>query len=342
MSSVVSKRDDRPLKKVHAFPLRIDHETSTQDSTKRYGAAAALSGLIRSLRLHQWSKNVLVLVPLLLAGLAGNAAAWTAGLVTMLALGLVASATYIINDLVDIAHDRAHPTKRFRPIASGELSPSVAVLASGAIGGAGLALGWSLSPQILVGLLTYTIITLAYSLKIKRMAQLDCLTLGALFTLRLALGIAAVGAMWSPWLLTFSMFLFTALSLAKRHVEIMQTKRLGKTKLAGRGYTTRDSFVALGMGISASIASILIFILYLANEGFRNTALQSPLMLWMFPPLLFLWIGRIWLLAGRGQLNDDPVAFAVRDPTSIGLGLMAAIVFLLATFGLPAELAAWF
>lgn len=335
MSSVVSKRDDKPHGVASPFPNRNVGHHGPQGSTKGYARSGVLAGLIRSFRLHQWSKNILVFLPLLLAGLADRASAWQAAGLTMIALSLVASATYVVNDLFDLAHDREHPTKRFRPIASGQVSPGTAMLASGAVGGVGLALGWMVSSQILIGLTTYVAITLAYSLKIKRIALLDCLTLGGLFTLRFALGITAVGAVWSPWLLTFSMFLFTSLSLVKRYVEIMQAKRLGKQAISGRGYVVRDSFVTLAMGVAASIASVLIFILYLANEAFRNAALHSPLMLWAFPVLLFLWIGRVWLLAGRGELNEDPVAFAVRDPVSIALGLMVALVFMLATFGVP-------
>ncbi|WP_244913927.1 hypothetical protein [Methylobacterium frigidaeris] len=194
----------------------------------------------------------------------------------------------------------------------------------------------SVRPAVLAGVLAYLALTLAYSLALKRVPMLDALTLGSLFTMRLVIGVAAVAVVWSPWLLTFSMFLFTSLSFAKRHTELRgAVKRMRSGKLSGRGYHTADEPVVLAFGIAAGLASIVIFILYLANEAFRHAALAAPFLLWSFPPILALFMSRVWLLAGRDELNDDPVAFAIRDRTSLGLAGTAAAAFALAAFGVP-------
>lgn len=295
-------------------------------------AKAALKGL----RLHQWAKNLLVFLPLVLGGKVTQPDAWMQAGLAFLALGLVASATYLLNDLLDLAHDRAHWSKRNRPLASGALPIPIGfgMIATGL--GLGFALAVSLGLATFAAILSYTALTTAYSMSLKRIPILDAATLGALFTLRLAIGITAVAVAWSPWLLTFSMFLFTSLSFAKRHVEMRGASRAGKSgKLAGRGYESADEPVVMAFGIAAGIASVVIFILYLSNEAFRNAALAAPLLLWVFPPVLTLWIGRIWILAGREALHDDPVAFAVRDRVSLAMGGMIGIAFLLAATGLP-------
>ncbi|AWN35834.1 UbiA family prenyltransferase [Methylobacterium radiodurans] len=295
-----------------------------------------LRALFKGLRLHQWAKNALVFVPLVLGGRVGEPAAWLAALGAFLALGLIASATYLVNDLWDLPHDRAHWTKRDRPLASGRLPLALAVPAIAAGLALGLGLATWVGSAVLAGVLAYLALTLAYSLSLKRVPMLDALMLGSLFTMRLVIGVAAVAVAWSPWLLTFSMFLFTSLSFAKRHTELRgAVKRMRSGKLSGRGYHTADEPVVLAFGIAAGLASIVIFILYLANEAFRHAVLAAPFLLWSFPPILALFMSRVWLLAGRDELNDDPVAFAIRDRASLGLAGAAGLAFALAAFGIP-------
>jgi 4-hydroxybenzoate polyprenyltransferase len=304
--------------------------------SEEFAAAPRLRALAKALRLHQWAKNGLVFVPLLLGGLAGSAGAWAEAMLAFVALGLVASASYLINDLWDLPHDRAHWSKRHRPLASGRLPLATGLAAM--VGGLALGLGLAAlgGPALLAAVLAYLAVTLAYSFSLKRVPMLDALVLGSLFTLRLVIGVAAVGVAWSPWLLTFSMFLFTSLSFAKRHTELRGAVRRGRTgQLSGRGYRPADEPVVLAFGIAAGLASIVIFILYLANEAFRHAVLSAPLALWAFPPVLVLFMGRVWLLAGRDELNDDPVAFAVKDRPSLSLAAFAGLSFAVAAFGLP-------
>lgn len=307
--------------------------------TTAFAATSRVKALLNGLRLHQWAKNALVFLPLMLGGKTGDPTAWLLAGSAFLALGLVASASYLLNDLWDLPHDRAHWSKQNRPMASGKLPVATGVLAATAGLALGLAIGGSVGAGVLVGLLAYLAVTLTYSMSLKRIPILDAMTLGTLFTLRIAIGVAAVGVAWSPWLLTFSMFLFTSLSFAKRHVEVRGALKAGKGgKIAGRGYHSADEAIIMAFGIAAGIASVVIFILYLNNEAFRNAALVAPLALWAFPPVLMLWIGRIWILCGREELHDDPVAFAVRDRVSYALGAIAGAAFILAATGLPAGL----
>lgn len=278
----------------------------------------------------------LVFVPLVLGGRAGDAQAWGSAGLAFLALGLVASASYLLNDLLDLSHDRAHWSKRERPLASGRLpiATGLAAIVLGLAGGLAVA-AWA-GAAVLTGVIAYLALTLTYSAWLKRVPMLDALTLGSLFSLRIAVGVAAVAVAWSPWLLTFSMFLFTSLSFAKRHTELRGAARRGQAgTIAGRGYEPADEPVVLAFGIASGLASVVIFILYLANEAFRHAALAAPLALWSFPLILVLFMGRVWLLAGRDALHDDPVAFAVRDRPSLMLAGVAGLAFAVAAFGLP-------
>ncbi len=304
-----------------------------------FPAASRSRALLKGLRLHQWVKNALVFLPLVLGGRAGEAQAWGSALLAFLALGLVASASYLLNDLLDLSHDRAHWSKRERPLASGTLplAAGLVALVLGLTGG--LALAALAGAAVVAGVLAYLALTLAYSAWLKRVPMLDTLTLGGLFSLRIVLGVAAVGVAWSPWLLTFSMFLFTSLSFAKRHTELRGAVRRGQAgPIAGRGYQPADEGVVLAFGVASGLASVVIFILYLANEAFHHAALAAPLALWSFPLILVLFMGRVWLLAGRDALHDDPVAFAVKDRPSLALAGIAGLAFAVAAFGLPHRL----
>lgn len=287
--------------------------------------------LAKGLRLHQWAKNALIFAPLLLSGMALDAGAWLAAGAAFLGLGLAASATYLVNDLVDLPHDRQHRSKSRRPLASGHLGLPLACGAAIAGLAGGLAVsalaGWAAAAFVAL----YVAVTLSYSFGLKRAPFVDALTLAILFTMRLVIGGVAVGAVASVWLLTFSMFLFTSLSLAKRHVEISHARRTrGTQAISGRGYRSDDEPIVAAFGIAAAVASVLIFVLYLVNEAFRHSAFTFAPLLWAFPCVLFLWLGRIWLLCGRHEMDDDPVAFSIRDRISIGAGAATLTIFALA------------
>lgn len=277
---------------------------------------ATIVDWMRALRLHQWAKNGLLFLPLLLAGAIFDPARWLACVAAFFAIGLTASGTYLINDLLDLEADRQHWTKRNRPFAAGLIGIPQAMLASGGLLAAGFTLAAIGGGLPVVGLLAlYCAVTLGYSLHLKRVPVLDVTILASLFTLRLVLGAAAAEVPISSWLLVFSMFLFLSLALAKRSTEIRR-----RSANHGRGYVAADAMLLAGLGVSAAVAAIHVLVLYLINEAFSSTLYGLPQLLWAAPVLIGLWLGRVWLLCGRGILNDDPVVFAVSDRISLLLG----------------------
>jgi len=295
-------------------------------------ARASLRDWAKALRLHQWAKNSLIFVPIMLGGQAGNPAAWIACLLGFLGMGVLASATYVLNDLLDLNEDRRHWTKRDRAFACGKIPivSGLAVVPVGLIGG--LALGFAGAGLAGVGMLCiYLAVTLSYSFGLKRAPILDVVILASLFTLRLAIGVVCAQVAWSAWLLVFSMFIFSSLSFAKRVTEIARLKARGGDRLSGRGYLAADEPVVLALGVSLASAAVFVMVMYLIEEAFLAGFYGAPQFMWTFPVVLALWLGRIWLLCGRGALDDDPVVFAVRDKISLALGgflglnLMAAI-----------------
>lgn len=289
--------------------------------------------LSRAMRLKQWAKNALVFAPVLLAGRLLDPAAWGLAFAAFLALGFVASATYIVNDLIDLPQDRRHWSKRARPLASGELPIGVGVALGGSLLFAGLSIAAAMGPGVAAVVFAYLVGTLAYSFRLKRVPILDVGMLASLFTLRLFLGVVAIGAVISPWLFVFSMALFLSLSIAKRHTEVVRMRAHGETKTAGRGYLSSDEPMLLAFGAVATGGALVLLVMYLMAEAFRAGFYSFPSALWAMPVVLFLWLGRIWLLCGRGELDDDPVAFALRDAPSRLLGLAMGAVFAFATFG---------
>ncbi len=157
--------------------------------------------------------------------------------------------------------------------------------------------------------------------------------LASLFTLRLFLGVLAIGAIISPWLFVFSMALFLSLSVAKRHTEVVRMIARGRTEIGGRGYKACDEPLLLAIGIAAAASAIILLTLYLTGEAFRAAFYSAPAFLWVAPAVLLLWLGRVWLLSQRGELDDDPVAFALKDAQSLALGAVLGLAFAAASFG---------
>ncbi len=292
---------------------------------------AGLRGWIKALRLHQWAKNALIFVPLALGGAVGSVSAWTQSVLGFLAMGCLASATYLLNDLLDLQEDRRHWSKRHRALASGliPLHVGLALIPLGLVAGVGL--GWQARGWGALGMLgLYLATTLSYSFQLKRVPILDVVLLAGLFTLRIAIGVVCAGVAWSAWLLVFSMFIFSSLSFAKRVTEMARLKARGGGQLAGRGYVAADEPLVMAFGVSLASAAVFVMVMYLIEEAFRADFYRTPGLLWALPVGLALWLGRIWLLCGRGQLHDDPVVFAVRDKVSLGLGALLALMIVAA------------
>lgn len=289
--------------------------------------AFGFPSLRRALRLHQWAKNALIFVPLILGGKTQDPVAWLHGLAGFLALSLLASATYILNDLWDLADDRKHWSKRHRPLASGNLTIAAGIGLIAAAGFAALVLAALMGPECVAVLLIYLAISLAYSFHFKREPIIDVFLLATLFSMRLALGVVVTGVAFSPWLFVFSMFLFLSLSTAKRQTEITRMVAHGHEKVPGRGYVAGDAPLILALGAGTMMATVLIMVIYLVEDAFPAGYYKQPYFLWGFPAVIFLWLARVWLLCHRGQLHDDPVAFALKDRVSLFYGAVMVALF---------------
>jgi 4-hydroxybenzoate polyprenyltransferase len=285
---------------------------------------------LQALRLHQWAKNTLVVVPLILGGKAYDVVAWGRLAVGFLALSLLASATYLINDIRDVEDDRRHWSKCNRPIANGTLPIAHARAMAGVGVIASFALGISMGLGAAAILALYLVLSLAYSFQLKREPIVDVLALASLFTVRLGLGIVLGEVAFSPWLFVFSMFVFLSVSLAKRFNEVARMSNHGLTRAPGRGYDAADEPIVLALGTAAMLGAVLILVIYLIDEAFPATFYAHPYFLWAVPAILFLWLGRIWLLSLRGVVDDDPVLFALKDRTSIAYGALVVIAIVAA------------
>lgn len=301
---------------------RIPVSRSFHDRASRW------KSLLKAIRLHQWAKNVLIFVPLVLAHVFRLPELWNAAL-AFLSFSLCASATYILNDLLDIEADRRHPKKRLRPFAAGDLSAAAGVAIVVALLAASFAGAAFLSRGYLGWLLAYLVATLAYSLRLKRVALLDVLLLSGLYTLRLLAGAAAVHVPISHWFAGFAVFLFLSLAIVKRFSELQNVRARGGSLANGRGYLLTDIEQLRSFGTVSAMASVVIFSLYISS-GETLGLYRRPGRMWLIVPLLIWWIFRVWLLASRGELDEDPVIFAVTDKMSLLIWLSVAVIAVLA------------
>lgn len=287
------------------------------------------TALLRAMRPHQWLKNLLMLVPLL-TGHSFTLEALQLALWAMLAFSLCASSVYLLNDLLDLESDREHPSKRNRPLASGALPPMIGLISAPLLLIAAFMVSLALLPLIFTLVLGgYYLLTLAYSLWLKRKEMVDVLLLASLYTLRILAGAAALEVEVSSWLLALSMFLFLSLAMVKRYTELLLQKKRGRLGADGRGYQTEDLETLSQLGIASGFLSVLVMALYLDSETVRKLY-SEPQILWLLCPLLLYLIGRIWLLTRRGVVHDDPVVFVSRDRNSLLVAGVGAVLFWLA------------
>jgi len=285
---------------------------------------------LKAVRLHQWLKNLLVFVPLLASHRFVEVNSMGTAALAFIAFGLCASGVYLLNDLLDLEVDRQHPRKCLRPFASGRLTLRSGLMATPMLTAAGLLLAAWVAPAFLLVLTVYFCLTIAYSLRLKQIVMIDVVMLAALYTIRIVGGATAIGVTLSFWLLTFSMFIFLSLAMLKRYTELQMTLANGKLKPSGRGYHVEDLGLVQALGTAAGLVSVLVLCLYI-NTPESQALYGHPLFLWMLCPVLLYWICRAWLLAHRGEMHDDPVVFAVKDPGSVitmlvgGVAVLAAI-----------------
>jgi 4-hydroxybenzoate polyprenyltransferase len=279
----------------------------------------------RMLRVHQWAKNLLVFVPLIAAHRAGEWRLLLSCLIAFCSVSLGASAVYILNDLHDLSADRLHPRKRFRPLAAGAISIPAGLATSGFLIAVALALAALLPAAFFVVLVLYFVITTTYTLVLKQSLMIDVICLAALYTQRIVAGGAATGIPLSFWLITFSMFLFLSLAFAKRYTEIAAMCAENSENLPGRGYQRADLDLIRSIGPSSGYIAVLVVCLFLNDPG-TLALYHHPKRLWLLCPLILYWISRVWFLAQRGQMNSDPVIYALSDWRSIVTGVCAAAI----------------
>jgi len=289
-----------------------------------------IGALVKELRPHQWAKNALVLLPGLLASYAPPIPTLVHGALAAGTFSLCASAGYVFNDLLDLEADRIHATKAKRPFASGALP----IIFGFPLFLGLLALSFSVAAACLPAaftamLLAYFVGTVTYSLYLKRLLMLDVLVLAALYTHRILAGGIATGVRVSAWLLGFSMFLFTSLAFAKRFVELHSLSTDEQVK--NRGYFRVDLPMVTSMGTASGYIAALVFMLYVDSTAVR-AQYREPALLWLVLPALLYWLGRIWLLAGRGQMQEDPVKFALKDRQSLTCVAIIALITVVARF----------
>lgn len=299
----------------------IEHEFAGRRSRSAY---------FHALRPHQWLKNLLIFVPLLAAHRVSDLAASTNALLAFASFSLTASGVYVLNDLWDLENDRQHRTKFARPLASGAISiPEGFALCGLLLVAAGLT-SFALPEAFRLTLLGYFSTTCLYSFWLKRKLGLDAVVLTLLYSARLLAGGTATGIELSFWLLCFSQFFFFSLAMVKRYSELYETCRENREDAPGRGYRADDLHQVAMLGSASGIVASFVVAMFVNSEQVR-TLYRSPNLLLLICPLLLYWLTRVWILAGRGKIHEDPIVFAVKDRTSIYCGICMAIIIIAAS-----------
>ena len=322
-------------RKVAAIRFRERRGTSEaavsmqRDKALDHVASPVTLGTIRrALRVEQWVKNLLVFLPLVMGREVGEPRLYDDALLAFFAFSLCASAVYVLNDLVDLEADRRHETKRHRPFAAGELSAPLGWMLGVLCVVVGAMLASRLPALFAIVLVVYLVVTTLYTFWLKHVPLVDVITLGLLYTGRVIAGGAATYVMPSPWILAFSLFFFVSLAFVKRYAELYALRRR-ESSLKTRGYYPSDLELITIFGVASAYMSVLVAALYI-NGDYAVGIYRHPAVLWLICPLLLYWVSRMWMLAHRGEMHEDPVLFAVRDATSWLLGAVLALVLLAA------------
>lgn len=285
-----------------------------------------LATIIEQLRPLHWIKNLLVFLPAALAHQLSDTTIVFNAAIAFVAFSVSASGIYAINDLADEHRDRLHHRKRWRPIPSGRLSRGNARILAMLLIAASFVLSFSMLPtRFSMWLAGYVLVTFAYSFGLKKIPLVDVLVLAGLFTIRIVSGGAATGTWVSPWLLMFSLFIFGSLAFLKRFIELKDTIERDQSAVSGRGYHVRDISIVFAIGPTLGLIAVLVFMLYITGDDVR-ALYPHPDRLWFMVPLLLYWVSRLWLLAHRGGVHDDPIIVAVKDYSSYIVAILATVI----------------
>jgi 4-hydroxybenzoate polyprenyltransferase len=291
--------------------------------------AGGIGVLIEALRPRQWVKNLLVFAPLLAAHQYGDLTLLGKACLAFISLCLMASAMYVVNDLLDLTSDRAHPQKRSRPFASGRLSLPWGIVVVPLCLGASILPALALPSEFIVALGLYLAATLAYSWRLKRVPMLDVIVLAGLFTLRVIAGGAAVAIPLSFWAFTFLLFVFFSLALSKRYTELLVFRDRGVEIPHGRGYRIQDLPFLGALGVGSGLVAVLVVALYV-NSPEILALYRRPELIWLLCPIGLYTIARLWLCTHRGGIPDEPLVFVLKDRVILVMGACAAILVYLA------------
>jgi 4-hydroxybenzoate polyprenyltransferase/phosphoserine phosphatase len=287
----------------------------------------SLKVVLKALRIHQWLKNLLVLAPMLLAHKWFDISGWLETLGAGLSFSLCASGVYLLNDLLDLESDRKHPRKRKRPCAAGTFPLASALALAPILFVVSFCLAMAVRIEFAVVLGMYLILTTAYSYRLKSLALVDIIMLAMLYTIRIVGGGVASGVHVSQWLLGLSMFLFFSLACVKRFSELLVLQQRKETRSWGRGYSVTDLEQVASFGTASGYIAVLVLALYVSSREVIELY-ANPSIIWMGCPLLLYWVSRIWLLARRGLVHDDPLVFALQDKVTYAVAAIGCIIFI--------------
>ncbi len=295
--------------------VRARLEAADANAVVLESQTGGLRAWMKLLRVHQWAKNALVFVPIFAAHRFDFGSAIEAA-IAAIAFSLAASSIYILNDLVDLDADRRHRSKRRRPLAAGTVSVRQAMILAPVLFAAALATGFAVSIDFVAVLLAYLALTTAYTFYLKRKMMVDIVALASLYTLRVIGGAVAIGAVPSEWILAFSMFIFTAMALVKRYIELAARVDGGLPDPTNRNYRKSDLNVLGALAAASGFNAVTVFALYISSDTVRRLY-QHPQALWLICPILLYWLGRALIMAERRLMDDDPIVFALKDWNSL-------------------------
>ena len=270
---------------------------------------------LKPLRLHQWSKNILIFLPLIAAYQQYSFENLISLIGAFICMGLCASSTYVLNDIIDLESDRLHARKKFRSFASGEIPLNFSLFMLLLLPSS-IYFSYAISVNFMAIILIYVSLTISYSIFIKALVIIDCIVLAALYTIRIIAGAVVINNIPSFWLVAFSILFFFSLAFLKRYSELLNASNIGEEMIHGRGYLSSDNPLVLSLGVASGLGSVVVMMLYLNSpEILLLYSFQE--ILWLTIPILLFWISYVWLQAHRGNIDDDPVIFAIKDYVSI-------------------------